>query len=335
LDKSDHFILDMYRNAKECSFPAFSEYAFLQLKKHVHFDSAGIAGCTVGPAKQIIMQTVQLHATTLERFQERADTVGLETLSANGAMNSRDVLMQAAFQQPGKGTIANIADSFSDHGLLAYCRRYETAHALAFISGDAGASDFCGVSLWRADKRRAFTLSEGDTASRLLSHMVLARNLNQRLHMQSAPQSTVNVLCSAIGQLYFVDQSAFDLLQLEWREWDPPFLPEQLMQSLLQSREKNYHGRELTVQASIDGDMLKLTIARNIPPAGLTNAEWRVAALAMEGRQYKEIGRQLGISPATVRNQLHTVYRKLNVSNKSAISAALTRLGGTHGTNVP
>jgi DNA-binding CsgD family transcriptional regulator len=335
LDKSDHFILDLYRSAQHCSLPLFSEYAFQQLKKHVHFDSAGIADCSIGPANRILMQTVQLHSTTLERFHERTDVVGSEALAANGAVNSRDVLMQAAFLNRGRSAIVDIASTFSDPVVLDYCRRYDTAHALAFIDGNVTASEFCGVSLWRADKRRPFTPTEGKTASRLLSHMILARKMNQRVHAQAEPASSVNVRCNADGQLYLVNQRAIELLRLEWTEWGSPLLPKQLMLSLRQSRENAYHGDAITVRAKMDGEILNLAITQNTPPAGLTSAEWRVAVLAMEGRRYKEIGRELGISPATVRNQLHAIYRKLNVSNKTAIAAALAPVPAAHGTNVP
>lgn len=321
----------MYRTAQHCSLPLFSEYAFQQLKKHVHFDSAGIADCSIGPTNRILMQTVQLHATTLDRFHDRTDVVGSEALGTNGAINSRDVLLQAAFLNRGQSAIVDIARTFSDPVVLDYCRRYDTAHALAFIDGNVKSREFCGVSLWRADKRRPFTPIEGETASRLLSHLVLARTMNQRLHAQAELTSSAHVHCSADGQLFLVNQAAIDLLQLEWKEWRSPFLPAQLILALRQSREKAYYGHSITVRAKLDGEILNLAITRNTPPAGLTSAEWRVAVLAMEGRRYKEIGRQLGISPATVRNQLHAIYRKLNVSNKTAIAGALT----PHGTNVP
>ena len=48
----------------------------------------------------------------------------------------------------------------------------------------------------------------------------------------------------------------------------------------------------------------------------LTPAERLVAAMAMEGLPYKSIARELGKSPATVRNQLHAIYQKLGVGNR-------------------
>lgn len=55
----------------------------------------------------------------------------------------------------------------------------------------------------------------------------------------------------------------------------------------------------------------------------LTPAERTVAAMAMHGTPYKMIARTLDKSPATVRNQLHMIYQKLGVSNRTALSCAL------------
>ncbi len=58
-------------------------------------------------------------------------------------------------------------------------------------------------------------------------------------------------------------------------------------------------------------------------PCSLTRAERQVAAMAAAGLPYKIIARQLGKSPATVRNQLHAVYQKLDVANRTALACKL------------
>ena len=55
----------------------------------------------------------------------------------------------------------------------------------------------------------------------------------------------------------------------------------------------------------------------------LTPAERLVAARAAEGFPYKSIARELGKSPATVRNQLHAIYQKLDVGNRTALAYKL------------
>ena len=64
-------------------------------------------------------------------------------------------------------------------------------------------------------------------------------------------------------------------------------------------------------------------LSGNVAMQRLTPAERLVAALAMRGTPYKSIARALDKSPATVRNQLHVIYRKLGVSNRTALACAL------------
>lgn len=45
--------------------------------------------------------------------------------------------------------------------------------------------------------------------------------------------------------------------------------------------------------------------------------------MAAEGLPYKSIARELGKSPATVRNQLHAIYQKLGVGNRTALACKL------------
>ena len=50
--------------------------------------------------------------------------------------------------------------------------------------------------------------------------------------------------------------------------------------------------------------------------AQLSERERQVAERYVEGLSYKEIGRALGISPATVRTHANAVYRKLEVTSR-------------------
>lgn len=64
------------------------------------------------------------------------------------------------------------------------------------------------------------------------------------------------------------------------------------------------------------------------PPAvqgdpGLGPRELEVARLAGRGLETKEIAALLGTRPATVRNQLHAIFRKLDVSNRAELAFVL------------
>jgi DNA-binding CsgD family transcriptional regulator len=56
----------------------------------------------------------------------------------------------------------------------------------------------------------------------------------------------------------------------------------------------------------------------------LSERERQVARLYTDGQSYKQIGRSLGVSPATVRTHLNAIYRKLEVSNNVELIFKIT-----------
>jgi TolB-like protein/DNA-binding CsgD family transcriptional regulator len=60
----------------------------------------------------------------------------------------------------------------------------------------------------------------------------------------------------------------------------------------------------------------------------LSRREFAVAGHYAEGQTYKEIARDLGVSPATIRNHLASIYRKLGISNKAQLIHRLAEITG-------
>jgi DNA-binding CsgD family transcriptional regulator len=69
-----------------------------------------------------------------------------------------------------------------------------------------------------------------------------------------------------------------------------------------------------------DYAILEFRVAAAIP-AGLTEAEREVAALAAAGVSNGEIARGRGRAPRTVANQLASVFRKLGVASRAELAA--------------
>ena len=59
----------------------------------------------------------------------------------------------------------------------------------------------------------------------------------------------------------------------------------------------------------------------------LSKRETAVAKLYATGKSYKEIARRFSVSPATVRNQIASVFRKLDVHDKAQLACQLAGLG--------
>ena len=69
--------------------------------------------------------------------------------------------------------------------------------------------------------------------------------------------------------------------------------------------------------------MLFLLAKEKAPMERLTRAETAVANLIAQGLAYKEVAKRLSLSPATVRNQLHSIYAKFSVNNKVELALRL------------
>ena len=64
-------------------------------------------------------------------------------------------------------------------------------------------------------------------------------------------------------------------------------------------------------------------------PACLTPAERRVVQALVEGKSYRAIARERGVSAHTVAGQLAATYRKLEVQSRMGLFVALRRLART------
>jgi putative nucleotidyltransferase with HDIG domain len=64
---------------------------------------------------------------------------------------------------------------------------------------------------------------------------------------------------------------------------------------------------------------------RERPP--LTRRQLQMLRMLAQGRRYKQIGEQLGISPSTVRSHLHDTYRRLGVSDRAQAVLLAARRG--------
>ena len=324
-------ILDLYDIAQHTGQHECREEMILGVKRLLPFESALIGDLGIF-GDRLIPTGVHLHGVPAERLAERQTTLGEEIITRDGHVTTRDPALRATFSNRGRGVATDIAASTDDAAVLAYCRKFETAHSLTFVSDRNVPGRVSAISFWRASRRAAFSADEVALANLALPHLIQARMINERLSAHAAQAPATSVISDLSGKVYFAHEDAIRLLQEEWPQWSPPMLPEALVGALRADRARSYRGRRLAVRCKVDGSVLNLSVTRRtFDASSLTPAELRGATLAAQGLQYKEIARELGLSPSTVRNQLNSAYRKLNVSNKTSLSRALMeRTGGIH-----
>lgn len=318
METHNTLIFRLYGAAQECTPAEFGEHALAQLKQAVHFDSAVLLNMDVSPNRQIAVHSMHLSNQPPEQ------------LMAWGELETPDHVLDEAMRQRGVSLVRGSRDTFGAHAdFMDYCRRYEIAHTLIHIprAHESRPHNVDVLSLWRARPVQDYTERERALSDLLLPHLFQANLINLRLFsgLKSASTAAVSALANLMGCMYFSPPDAIALLQREWPEWLPPFLPDELLQQLASSQQRQYVGAHILVKAVLLGQALHLQIAPR-PRIRLTDAESSVARLAAHGKTYKEIARALGNSPATVRNQLHSVYSKLGVDNKTQLAATLSTI---------
>lgn len=329
MESHANLLLDIYDSAQHCTSPDFHQYALNKFKNILQFDSAVIVDFSAIQQQKFIIQSIHLHDAPVEKMLDRPKAIGTESLNRNGALSSRDFVLKKALAERGNCVIADLTEGVSDPEILDYCRKYETSHSLTFVAAQTTIHTTPTIALWRAVKGNAYAEKDARVANMLLPHILQARRINTRLHVSpsSALDGSATALATHDGCLHFVEPEVIRLIQLEWKEWTPPLLPRPLIDSLKQNNKKMFAGVAICIKAALQGNMICMTITeKRNQQMPLSTAEYRAARLAAEGLTYKEIARQLDISPATIRNQLHSAYQKLGVSNKTALRNVLPDL---------
>lgn len=331
MDNSSKLILDIYDIAQGTVPTACNDEILRRFRRDLSFESALIGDLGIF-GERMIPTGVHLHNMPAERISARQSTLGEELIFVNGTIKTSDPALAASFRHRSKSVATDIERTTADPHVLAYCRKYETAHSLTWVSDRLVHDRLTVISFWRAQRRQSFQGNAEQVVNQALPHLLQARQINARLNAARLHlHATVTLLSSTQGRLYFAVEEAITLMQEEWPEWSPPFLPGALLAALRSRPGMDYAGRRLHIRAKLEQQILTLSITRRSESAhGLTAAERRCAVLAAQGLQYKEIAARLLVSPSTVRNQLASVYRKLNVRNKTSLARVL-ELGDVEG----
>lgn len=113
-------------------------------------------------------------------------------------------------------------------------------------------------------------------------------------------------------------------LRAEWLGWHGPRLPDQVL-STAQRGEQRLVARTLVINLHTQYRMLWLLARPPRPIDSLSPREHSAARLVAKGPTHKQISAQHARAPAMVRNQIRSIYDKLNVSNVAALVEAGVR----------
>jgi DNA-binding CsgD family transcriptional regulator len=221
----------------------------------------------------------------------------------------------------------------AEHRASAIYQRFCAPNAMHFTLGIALADPVTTVGelVFLFRRERAFGADERDLLQAVAPHLFAAWRQRQSLGLWSRaqdgkPQALAGYAVVDNGGLVHAADADFGEAVLRaFPGWAGPVLPERLRSLVNAGRSPLRLGAQrFALRRGGDGRHLLLALGHEVET--LTTAERRAARLFASGASHAAVAAQLGLSPATVRNQLAAVYRKLHVHSKPALAAALAAI---------
>jgi DNA-binding CsgD family transcriptional regulator len=319
-------LLSIYDEAKNASTNEFVNNALGNIQKTLKFDSAGLISIGISSGGELCFKGgFAYRFSTEEKYKARVE-LGLAEKHVQGrGIVGSDPLLEKCFQTKNRAQIADVR-TVPDKRLVEYARKTGAVHALCMLTDDANGGGFCSLSLWRAGEEDKYVDGDRKIADAVLPNFFMALSINKRLaNTNDLFENTyfAAVVCELNGHINFIESEVFLFLQEQFHNWKPLYLPSVILDGLRADTSNIYVSKGFTAKGRVIAGTLLVYISKKSDSGSLTKIEFKVAQLLAEDVSYKEIAMRLGTSPATIRNQAHSIYKKLNISKKSSVSAAL------------
>lgn len=302
--------LDLARLAQECALPGFHDSAMRRLQQLLDFDMAwwGRAALVDGLPHEHSSHLFRLPDSYLDDWQ---------------AIRDQDITVSRVYANPGHAVRIDTRAADCTPGLRWLAESHGFGEFLCIIHIDPRTQLSLHLSLYRRVGARPFDEEERFLVDQLMPHLVAAEGANQIRALVAlrerldAPNPLALAVCDRHGMLHYAERGFVGLLLREWPDWTGPCLPAAVDPAA------GYSGQHLQLQATAVHDLLLLS-ARLCPAmARLSTREAEVAQRFGGGSTYKEIARDLGLAPNTVRHHIRSIYSKLGVNGKAGIAQLL------------
>jgi DNA-binding CsgD family transcriptional regulator len=314
-------LLRLYRLSQELPIQHFQDAALAQIKQVLPFDASMWGTATATPAG-IDIHTVHLHQKSPEMLAAYASVNHLDSSAASMLAQTH---VTRTFHAESWFAGAENRD------MRAFLRRFQQKNVLITAESNPHTQFLHWVSLYRADEDAHCVEAERQLLSQLAPHVMQALALNRVMHLgqlgdvDKAMSPYGSAIADARGVLYHADPQFRGLVQTEWSDWRGPALPSALTASLRVTGQDRFAGQTLVVRRYFEHGLLFLKARARCPADHLNLREWTIARRIAHGESHKEIAQALNRSPATVRNQIQTIYEKLQVGSIAMLIDALRR----------
>ena len=210
----------------------------------------------------------------------------------------------------------------------AFSRRHDLLHIMAITRTLPGSGLMHFISLYGHRASPAFESAHRVLFEQFSAHLMQrwSARITALVGEAGRRAGDAHALVDAAGGFVYIDAQLALLLRERYPQWEGEQPPAELTAALRQPAATVKLG-PLRLATQRCGDLVLLQLLPQRRAALLPPREMGVALLYADGRSHKQIARETGLSPATVRTYLREAYVRLGVSDKVALGRALSGAG--------
>lgn len=315
-------LLHVYRQSHELPLQDFQGASLEALRGVLPFDSSMWGSATQGP-RGIEIHTLHLYRQPVEMLAGYEEIKHLDTAAAAVAGQRRATRgFDSAVEFAGQEKKA----------IRAYGAQFEQRHF--FISSETNPANGLvqWVTLFRKHESAHCTEAESRLLAAIAPHLQQAMGYNRMRHFETqlaacteavaAQPERAQAVADLRGVVHHATPRFGELLKTEWHVVPQARLPEPLVECFRAGRAR-FVGHALVVRCHVEHGLLFVKARPCCAADRLSPCEWQVACLMSQGLSHKEVARRLERSPATVRNHIQAIYRRLGVGSVAELVSQL------------
>lgn len=316
-------IADVHAGVFDRPFPEFRTQTLELIRPRLAFDAA-VWGSGVFSARTMLT----------------ASPIGLDdqaVLEYATRWQGPDKLRDATAEHPGRALRYEDIMSLEAHRASPFYREYLQPNGIEHLIGIVQRDEVTDLAevifLLRAKTSPPFSDSDARLLELAVPHLCAAWRHRQISHHNEEARNNgepglysiegyavadADRLASAVGDTFCV------ALRAVVPDWRGPHLPA-VLQPLVDGSCSSLELGDYMFTARPTSGATILAVARAAAAGGLTPAETRVARLFSEGLTHRQIAARLGSSQSTVRHQIASAYRKLDIHSKAELARFVLR----------
>ncbi len=321
-DQFSGLLLNLYHDASTLSEHEFQAGVFDRLRKIMPFDAGwwGLGALETDPGVEFAGPQI---------FEIYSDNLPEKIFQNYEQFKQYDTVALAAARAPGVTLNVDVRDWYpKEH--WPYLDIFGYRHVLATMQINPLTGLTMGITLYRKKPEHPFSEQERRLKQALMPHWCAALSrariepwTRQPVQDQSYPGVAI---VDEAGRLRHATEDFGEILHSEWPDWRGPVLPEPLRNLLASAQGGKFSGVHIAAAVSRRRNMGLVRVRSKRPADQLSAQLLKVARLSADGLSFKEIARQMGLAPATVRNYLAAVYRKMGIRNKAELAKSLSEI---------